>query len=101
MQKDTHAKKLHEDIGDVISDSKNLLDATAQDISEKSKEVREELSARFETAKSRFSEAAADLKEKALEGAKETDRVIRKNPYQSLGIALVGGLLLGAILNRR
>jgi len=32
---------------------------------------------------------------------KEADRVIRKHPYESVGVALVAGLLLGALLSRR
>jgi len=32
---------------------------------------------------------------------KEADRMIRKHPYESVGVALVAGLVIGALLNRR
>ena len=34
-------------------------------------------------------------------GAQRTDRTIRTHPYQSLGLALGVGVLLGAVLRRR
>ena len=41
------------------------------------------------------------MKEAAEEGMKEADRMIRKHPYESVGVALVAGLVIGALLNRR
>lgn len=42
----------------------------------------------------------AAAQEKVLAGAKKTDRYIHKNPYQSIGIALGVGLLLGFLIRR-
>jgi ElaB/YqjD/DUF883 family membrane-anchored ribosome-binding protein len=41
------------------------------------------------------------IKQQALAGARATDRVIRRYPYQSLGVVFGLGLLLGALLKRR
>lgn len=43
---------------------------------------------------------AGTLKEKAKVRAKTADRAIRNNPYQTLGIALGVGLLLGLFLSK-
>jgi ElaB/YqjD/DUF883 family membrane-anchored ribosome-binding protein len=40
---------------------------------------------------------AGQMKEKALYGAKTTDRAIRKSPYQTLGIVFGVGLIVGLI----
>lgn len=41
------------------------------------------------------------LQDSAAAGARATDRCIRANPYQSLGVALGAGVLIGYLLNRR
>ena len=38
---------------------------------------------------------------KAIAGAKATDRAIRENPYQALGIAFGVGLLIGFLVRRK
>jgi len=53
--------------------------------------------AAWERAKSTYSQAS----DKAVQGAKVTDRAIRENPYQSLGIAFAAGLLLGFLIKGR
>jgi ElaB/YqjD/DUF883 family membrane-anchored ribosome-binding protein len=84
----------------VIADTEHLLQATAGELGEKAKEVRKELARKIEAAKERF-QNLDDVKEAAEEGLKEVDQVIRKHPYESVGAALVAGLIIGALLNRK
>jgi len=84
----------------VIADAEQLLHATAGELGEKAKEVRKELARKIEAAKERFHNLE-DVKEAAEEGLKEVDQVIRKHPYESVGAALVAGLIIGALLNRK
>jgi len=88
------------DVRGVIADAEQLLHATAGELGEKAKEVRQELARKLEAAKERF-QSLDDVKEAAEEGLKEVDQVIRKHPYESVGAALVAGLIIGALLNRR
>ncbi|HEU5069113.1 MAG TPA: hypothetical protein VFV96_01740 [Verrucomicrobiae bacterium] len=44
--------------------------------------------------------AASRVKEQAMNGVRATDRVIRAHPYESAGIALALGLLIGALVGR-
>ena len=37
------------------------------------------------------------VKERALTGAKTTDRAVRENPYQTIGILFGAGLIIGLI----
>lgn len=84
----------------VIAEAEHLLQATAGELGEKAKEVRKELARKIEAAKERF-QNLDDVKEAAEEGLKEVDQVIRKHPYESVGAALVAGLIIGALLNRK
>jgi ElaB/YqjD/DUF883 family membrane-anchored ribosome-binding protein len=88
------------DVKGVIADAEQLLHATAGELGEKAQEIRKELVRKMEAAKERFHDLD-DVKEAAEEGLKEVDQVIRKHPYESVGAALVAGLILGALLNRK
>ena len=89
--------KLVTDLKRVVHDSEELLRATAGVAGDKAHEVRERLSAALEAAK----RSCHRIEEKAIEGAKATDRVIREHPYESIGVAFGVGLLLGVLMTRR
>lgn len=65
--------------------------------SEKLAELKERLTAAIESAKV----AAKRLEEKTLAAAKATDQCIRDHPYQTVGLALGVGVLLGFLMGRR
>ena len=94
------SSSIQRDVRGVLADAEQLLHATAGELGEKAKEVRKELTRKIEAAKEKF-QSLEDVKEAAEEGLKEVDQVIRKHPYESVGAALVAGLILGALLNRR
>ncbi len=96
----TKRSAIARDFQGVLANAEELLQATAGDLGEKAKEVRKELARKIEAAKERFHNLD-DVKEAAEEGLKEVDQVIRKHPYESVGAALVAGLIIGALLNRK
>jgi ElaB/YqjD/DUF883 family membrane-anchored ribosome-binding protein len=81
----------------VGTESQELLKATAGAVGEKASAIRDRLSDALETAK----DNCRELQEKAIESAEATDKVIRKHPYQSLGIAFGVGVLIGVLVGRR
>lgn len=89
------------DLKALAADAEALLRATADDASDKTKEVRERLHAALENARS----TCADLQERgvasAKEAAKKADDTIRAHPYESLAVAFGVGLLLGALFRRK
>ncbi len=93
--------KLVSDIQEVIKDAEILVKETADDLTGKAKEARNRLAGQLDTAKVRIKEWEGVVKDKAVEGAKETDRVIREHPYESLGVAFGVGLLIGILINRK
>jgi len=60
-------------------------------------EARNRLSAVLAAAK----DTCAAVQDKAVQRAKATDKAIRANPYQSIGIALGVGALIGYLYSRR
>ncbi|MEO0452904.1 MAG: DUF883 family protein [Verrucomicrobiota bacterium] len=93
--------KLVSDIKQVIADAEILTKETAGTLSGKAKEAREKLELRLGEAKSQLHQLEGTVREKATEGAKETDRMIREHPYESLGVAFGMGVLIGVLLNRK
>jgi ElaB/YqjD/DUF883 family membrane-anchored ribosome-binding protein len=90
-------EKLLQDLKAVVRDGEELLRAGAQDLSERGIAARERLAAALEAAK----ETRRKLQERAVHGARATDRIIREYPYQSIGIAFAAGMLIGLLANRR
>jgi|ERR1043166_1233746 ElaB/YqjD/DUF883 family membrane-anchored ribosome-binding protein len=85
------------DLKRVVRDSEELLRATAGVVGDKAQEVRQRLDNALEAAK----RTCYQVEEKAIEGAKATDKVIREHPYQSIGAAFGIGLLVGVVVTRR
>jgi ElaB/YqjD/DUF883 family membrane-anchored ribosome-binding protein len=90
-------ERLLQDLKAVVHDGEALLKAGAEQLSERGIAARERLTAALQVAK----ETRRKLEQRAVEGARQTDHVIREHPYQSVGIAFGFGLLLGIIINRR
>jgi ElaB/YqjD/DUF883 family membrane-anchored ribosome-binding protein len=81
----------------LVEDAQALLAATAHVAEEKVVEARKRLTAAIEKGR----ETLNNVQEKAIAGAKATDQVIRDHPYQSIGVALGVGALVGFLLSRR
>jgi ElaB/YqjD/DUF883 family membrane-anchored ribosome-binding protein len=89
--------RLATDVRAVMRDAEELLKATAGETGEKVTEIRSRLAEALESAK----ESCGHLQERAVKTAKATDHVIREHPYESIGIALGVGLLIGVLVGRR
>jgi ElaB/YqjD/DUF883 family membrane-anchored ribosome-binding protein len=90
-------EKLLSDLKAVVRDGEELLKAGAQELGERGMVARERLATALEMAK----DTAQKLQEQARASAQATDRLIRENPYQSIGIAFGVGMLFGVLANRR
>ena len=89
--------KLVKDFKVVVHDAESLLKASAGELGERAREARVRLTASLESARANFHK----VEERAVEGARATDRVIREHPYQSIGVAFGVGLLIGVLVTRR
>jgi len=71
--------------------------ATADVAGEKVAAARKRLAAALESAKA----VAANVRDKAVAGAKATDAAVREHPYQAIAIGVGVGVLVGYLLARR
>jgi len=92
-----HTQATSNDMGTLAEDARALMAATADVAGEKVGEARKRLAAALESAR----EIAGRIRDKAVEGAKATDEAVREHPYQSIGIALGVGALIGFLVSRR
>jgi ElaB/YqjD/DUF883 family membrane-anchored ribosome-binding protein len=90
-------ERLFTDAKHLTHDAEELLSATAGEANDKIKEVRARLAKAVESAKA----TCENLQGTTVRAAKATDSVIRKHPYESIGIAAGVGLLVGLLVGRR
>ncbi len=86
--------QLAEDVSLLMQDAEGLVKASGANLSHETK-------AEVERALARMKIHGERIKQQALSGARATDRVIRKYPYQSLGVVFGLGLVLGCLLRRK
>ena len=92
-----HKNDIQENATNLAQDAQELLAATADVAETKVIEARKRLSAALERGK----EAWGHVQEQAAAQAKVADELIHDHPYQSIGIALGIGTLLGLLMARR
>jgi ElaB/YqjD/DUF883 family membrane-anchored ribosome-binding protein len=95
MNKETHATT--NDLGTLAEDARELLTATADVAGEKVGQARKRLAAALESAR----HIAANVRDKAVAGAKVADQTVRENPYQAIAIGVGVGAIIGFLLARR
>lgn len=89
------------DLRALMKDAEALLQATAEDASEKAKEVRARITAALEQARATYAELQRRGIESARAAAQKTDETIRAHPYESIAVAFGVGVLLGVLLRRK
>jgi len=95
MNKETHATT--HDVGQLAEDARALMTATADVAGEKVGEARKRLAAALESAK----HIAANVRDKAVAGAKVADEAVHEHPYQAIAVGVGVGVLVGYLLGRR
>jgi len=97
MTNEANMEKVMTDLKVLSRDAEAVLQATAGQAGDKMHELRARLSAAVDSAKATYHR----LGEKAVAGAKATDKTIRAHPYESIGVAFGVGLLVGVLVTRR
>lgn len=95
------AAKLMEDLQAVVRDAEALLHATAAQTGDRIDAVRARAEESLQQAKTRLAGAQDEVLQSAREAAAAAETYVKKNPWQSVGIAAGVGLLLGLLLRRR
>lgn len=95
------ADKLVKDLRVVVHDAEELLKATAGMAGEKIADVRAKAESSLKAAKERLAEMGNGAVAQARYAADVTDKYVRNNPWQSVGIGAAVGLLVGFLAGRR
>lgn len=96
-EQEINMSKLAADFKVVLNDAEAMLKATAGELGEKAREARARLASSLESARAGMHR----LEDRAVAGARATDKLIREHPYESLGVAFAAGLLLGVLVSRK
>jgi ElaB/YqjD/DUF883 family membrane-anchored ribosome-binding protein len=86
-------QRLVQDLITLVHDAEELVKATGGEIADKSKE---EIMEALERVKA----SCRRLEEQATTTLRAADQMIRRHPYESMGVALAVGVLLGVLVNR-
>ncbi len=92
-----NAQRLLSDLRALGTELEKVLENSASEVTENALgRIRDQ----FRSAQDRFSNVYGMAKEKTLAGAKYTDKVVRRKPYQSIAAAAGIGLLAGFLVGR-
>ena len=94
---EVHLDRVVEDLKRIVRDSEVLLADSTELASEKGRQAKE----RWRQAVAAAKVTCRPLEDRAIEGAKATDRVIRAHPYQAIGIAAAIGVVVGVLVARK
>jgi ElaB/YqjD/DUF883 family membrane-anchored ribosome-binding protein len=92
---------LKADLAAVMRDAELLMKASADQGGEKVTEARAKIRDSLEAAKSRLLEAERAARRHGEDAVIATEEYVRRNPWQSVGVAAGVGLVLGVLLARR
>ena len=95
------ADKLLADLQAVVDDAEELLHATAGQAGEKVAAARARAEDSVRAAKVRIDEMQDELLERGRALARDADEYVRENPWQSVSIAAIAGLVIGLLVSRR
>ena len=102
MSANDHATdRILDDLRRVVDDAEGLMRETAGVAGERAAVARARAAESLRQARERLGALEDELFSRARDAARDTDRYVRDNPWQSIGIAAGVGLLLGLLLGRR
>ncbi len=94
-------EQLIRDFKILVTDAEALLKATFDQSGNNIEEARSRTEETIRAAKARMAEVQEDVLNRTTATAKATDKYVHENPWESVGVAAVVGILIGWILGRR
>lgn len=99
--KEPDTAQLMEDLRVVVEDAEALLKATAGQAGERVEHARTRAEESVKQARERLAELEGELRLRAREAARTTDRYVHENPWGAIGMAAGIGFILGLLSGRR
>jgi ElaB/YqjD/DUF883 family membrane-anchored ribosome-binding protein len=94
-------EKLIENARTSLSDAEDLLREAASTTGDRATELRERALAALKRTRETLYDAQDAIVQKGRRAVRATDDYVHDNPWQSISIAAVAGLLLGVLISRR
>lgn len=101
MSKTPDTAHIIDDLRRMVEHAESLLDETAGLAGDRAAEVRERAAESVRAARERLSGLEQELLDRARDAAQDAEHYVRRNPWQSVGIAAGIGLVVGVLLSRR
>lgn len=98
---DQATQKLVTDLGVLVGDVEELVQATATQAGNKIAEIRGRIQQSVTSLRPRLAQAEALLREKTAQAAGAADDYVHAQPWRAIGIAAGVGLLVGLLIGRR
>ncbi|KFN44534.1 hypothetical protein N789_00575 [Arenimonas oryziterrae DSM 21050 = YC6267] len=89
------------DLQDVLADTEAMIKDVASEGGEMARELRERIASNLQNVKAKLIETEQLVANKAKVAAKATDEYVHENPWQSIGVAVGVGFLVGMLVSRR
>jgi ElaB/YqjD/DUF883 family membrane-anchored ribosome-binding protein len=94
-------EKLVKDLSNVVTDTEDLLKATAAQTGERIDVIRRRAEESMRAARARIDETGRLVADRAGEVARSVDAQVRGNPWAAIGISAGIGLIIGILIGRR
>ncbi len=95
------AQSVIEHIKHVAQDAEALVRETADVVGERAKELRNRIAQSAAKARAQLEEIEETVVDKTRLAAKQTDDYVRDHPWESIGIGVAIGIVIGVLLTRR
>ena len=92
---------LMDDLRIVVEDAEALLKATAGQAGSGVEHVRQRAEESVRAARERLGEIEGEVRMRARDAARTTDRYVHENPWAAIGLAAGVGFILGLLSGRR
>jgi ElaB/YqjD/DUF883 family membrane-anchored ribosome-binding protein len=93
--------RLMQDVRAVVSDTEDLLQATAGDVSDQAVKARARTQESLRVARARMTEMQHELMARARASAKAADEYVHENPWPAVGAAAGVAFVIGLLIGRR
>ncbi|MDB5729562.1 MAG: hypothetical protein JWR25_2314 [Noviherbaspirillum sp.] len=93
--------KLVNDLKTVIKDAEELLRSTGQQMDSTIQSARARFESTLQNAKTSLGGAQGKLADQGKDAMEVTQKYVQENPWQSVGIGAVAGVLIGILLSRK
>ncbi len=96
-----NADRILDDLRAVVEHAEALMRETAGKAGDEATAARARATESLEAARDKLQSLENELLDRSREAVRDTDRYVRDNPWQSIGIATGVGVLIGLLLSRR